>query len=706
MLDLGSSLSGQVPDILGISETQLMLRNSRIASKCYDSKGNVTSEQILSYDIVDSSFTFSSTSNKLTVLGCDDYALISGYTGILANGSKHEYNGIGCLSLCSNPIELTRGSCSGLGCSQTSIPSGLQSFTITLSSLRNHTAPGIGSFQQCAYAFLARNDSFTFGGAPDFARNGVLVNRIANQVPLMLDWSIGELNFSSETRPTCDEARKNSTTYACQMNTKCIDVSGRGYHCECLSGYQGNPYLEPGCTDIDECMAGSDSLCTMSCINTLGSYKCFCPKGYSGDGYKSGKGCTKIENNSLMKITIGLSIALGSILLLLGGWWLYMVMKKRKATKQKAKYFERNGGMLLQQQISSDETVVERTKMFTSDELEEATNHFSADRILGQGGQGTVYKGMLRGGRIVAIKKSKVVNESQQGDFINEMVILSQINHRNVVKLLGCCLETEVPLLVYEFIPNGTLFHQIHYPNEEFPITWKMRLQIATDSASALAYLHSSSSIPIFHRDIKSSNILLDDKYRAKLSDFGTSRSVAVDQTHITTRVLGTFGYLDPEYFQSSQFTEKSDVYSFGVVLVELLTGEKAIRSTTQEDKSLISWFLSHMEDSCFLDVVDSQVLQEGSENELLMIASLAKQCLNLDGKRRPTMQQVLAEIEVVRSLHPAGRNQQHRPKAEQVLTKRMQNIHRGTQSSSTSASYLESGSVDSAELSLLFNPR
>ena len=123
------------------------------------------------------------------------------------------------MALCSNPNELTHGSCSGLGCSQTSILSGLQSFTITRSSLRNHTAPGIGSFQQCGYAFLSGNDLFIFGGAGDFAGN-VVLNRTANVVPMVIDWSIGELNFSCSTRPTCSEARKNSTMYACQMSTR------------------------------------------------------------------------------------------------------------------------------------------------------------------------------------------------------------------------------------------------------------------------------------------------------------------------------------------------------------------------------------------------------------------------------------------------------------------------------------------------------
>ncbi|KAK4592986.1 hypothetical protein RGQ29_017214 [Quercus rubra] len=224
----------------------------------------------------------------------------------------------------------------------------------------------------------------------------------------------------------------------------------------------------------------------------------------------------------------------------------------------KQKFFKRNGGLLLQQQLSSNENNVQKVKLFNSKELENAIDRFNENRILVKGGQGTVYKGMLIDGKIVAIKKCNIVDEGNLEQFINEIIILSQINHRNVVKLLGCCLETEVPLLVYEFIPNGTLFQYLHKENEDFPLlTWDMHLRIATKIAGALSYLHSVASLPIYHRDIKSSNILLDDKYRAKVADFGTSRLVAVDQTHVTTLVYGTFGYLDLEYFQTSQFTEK-----------------------------------------------------------------------------------------------------------------------------------------------------
>uniref|UniRef100_A0A6N2KGX0 Protein kinase domain-containing protein n=1 Tax=Salix viminalis TaxID=40686 RepID=A0A6N2KGX0_SALVM len=249
---------------------------------------------------------------------------------------------------------------------------------------------------------------------------------------------------------------------------------------------------------------------------------------------------------------------------------------------------------------------------------------------------------MLADGKIVAVKKSKVIDKGNLRQFINEVVLLSQINHRNVVKLLGCCLETELPLLVYEFIPNGTLFQFLHDPNEEFPLTWEIRVRIATEVAGALFYLHSAASIAIFHRDIKSANILLDEKYRAKVADFGTSRSVSVDQTHVTTLVQGTL-VLGSGVLQSSQFTDKSDVYSFGVVLVELLTGQKAISFTRSEEqgRSLATYFLMAMESNCLFDIIDPQVVKQGKKEELLMVASLARRCLRLNGKERPTMKEV-----------------------------------------------------------------
>ncbi|KAG4210113.1 hypothetical protein ERO13_A02G024500v2 [Gossypium hirsutum] len=423
-------------------------------------------------------------------------------------------------------------------------------------------------------------------------------------------------------------------------------------------------------TRLDESHCHTEyKYCYMLCMDAFGSNcssSTSCPDGYEYSDERDM--CMRISRISYdpsffskkksqkFPIIIGCSTSIGTVFALLGTWRLYKVLERRKDMKFKHKYFKRNGGLLLQQRLSNNDGNVENIHVFASNVLEKATDYYNDNRILGRGGQGTVYKGMLTDGSIVAIKKpilmeEKVLDEKKLEQFINEVILLSQINHRNVVKLLGCCLETKVPLLVYEFIPNGTLYQLIHEPNEEFPLTWEMRLRIASEIANALSYLHSAASVPIYHRDIKSSNILLDDKFRAKVSDFGTSKSIALEKTHVTTRVQGTFGYLDPEYFRSSQFTEKSDVYSFGVVLVEVLTGQKPVFSIQSEDevRSLVAFFLLSMQNDSLFEVLDRTV-KDGPKTEIEAFAKLAKRCLNLNGKKRPTMKQVALELEWIRS--------------------------------------------------------
>jgi len=221
-----------------------------------------------------------------------------------------------------------------------------------------------------------------------------------------------------------------------------------------------------------------------------------------------------------------------------------LIHQKRSLAAVKQRYFKQHGGLLLFEEMKSKQGL--SFTLFTKEELEEATGNFDERNVLGKGGNGTVYKGALKDKRLVAIKKCKLVSERQEKEFGKEMLILSRVNHRNVVKLYGCCLEVEVPMLVYEFVPNGTLYQLIH-GRRRHRVSFATRLKIAHETAEALAYLHSWASPPIIHGDVKSPNILIviDEDHAAKVSDFGASALAPTDEAQFVTLVQGTYGYLD-----------------------------------------------------------------------------------------------------------------------------------------------------------------
>ncbi|KAI3747334.1 hypothetical protein L6452_09788 [Arctium lappa] len=613
--------------------------------------------QISSIDLGRSPFFYSYSDNKLVLKGCGN-ALIMDHGGVVA----------GCSTSCTNYSSVSeRNNCFGIYCCQSTISNDLQSYSINLTGLERQGGEGA-----CGSAFLVDKRSYdegTFSGQSTGVDNPY--------VPISLLWT---LTHSDKNKLSCCDQGGGLTNYTVDLFN---GTSVNYWRCYKDIIYEGNPYLPFGCNRI---------VCA-SCNNL---FSCDYKRNNNGDAvnFTCVDDTYKFESKSWqsqMGVILGVSISMGLLFLIAIIYALYKVIKKTKAKRRRKRFFKRNGGLLLKQQEEAEPSLVDKTILFTSRELEKATDYFNENRILGRGGQGTVYKGMLVDGRIVAVKKSKVVDESQLEQFINEVVILSQVNHRNVVKLLGCCLETDVPLLVSEFISNGTLYDRIHNETDEFPISWNTRLQIATEVAGAVAYLHSATSIPIYHRDIKTTNILLDDKHRAKVSDFGTSRFVSMDQTHLTTLVKGTFGYLDPEYFQSSQFTEKSDVYSFGVVLVELLTGEKPISLTRfGENRSLAAHFMLAMEEGRVMSIFDATVIKEGTRDELLAVANLAMRCLNFSGKNRPTMKEVAVELESIRMQHVPSEVQTN---FEQVMYR--EELQLSTYGESTSSTFMSVDNIN-----------
>ncbi|KAJ8511320.1 hypothetical protein OPV22_001754 [Ensete ventricosum] len=604
----------------------------RISWDCNESYDNPKAS--IAMDVTGSPYTFSDTRNKFTAIGCDTIALFVGAT-------DHSYS-TGCVSICNDNTNFSSGSCSGAGCCQTSILPGLKFFNITFSSVTGHE--DILWDNPCSFAFLVDGSWYSFRTAD--LNETDFYYRNDGHVPMVLDWSIGDVR--------CEEAPQNLTSYACRSNnSSCLNAAnGSGYLCNCSRGYQGNPYVEGGCEDINECDYPEKYPCHGLCTNLPGNYSCACPKGTRGHPFLSA--CYNDSSSSKTIIVVGVSVGGGSVLLLVATVALWRILKERRIRKRKEKFYQQNLELLRKEQSSySDAALIERMKIYELEELEKATNHFDKTRIIGGGGHGHVFKGILSDQRVVAVKRPNITNQVELAQFINEVFILSQTNHRNVVKFFGCCLQTQVPLLVFEFISGGTLSdHLLLLAGEGVsPLSFEDRLRIATEVAKALSYLHTEASITIFHRDIKSSNVLLDERNSAKLADFGASRSVSFEQTSIATAVQGTFGYLDPEYHQTGRLTEKSDVYSFGVILAELLTGQLAIpRQENNVVRHLVMDFLVALKKNSLFKVLDPLVRHEGSQEAVQRIARLTETCLKLSGNDRPTMREVEDELEAIRS--------------------------------------------------------
>ncbi|KAI6677087.1 hypothetical protein NL676_037883 [Syzygium grande] len=373
-------------------------------------------------------------------------------------------------------------------------------------------------------------------------------------------------------------------------------------------------------------------------------YQCYCPD------RPHAWHCTPTGNSQApLKIGLGSGIgALASICLCL---CIYMIRyKQHHSLKFRSRHASSESSLKADLEVGN---VYFEVPIFTNGELEEATNYFDSARELGDGGFGTVYFGKLRDGREVAVKRLYERNYRRVKQFMTEVQILTRLRHRNLVSLYGCTSQhSHELLLVYEYIPNGTVADHLHGKRaNQDPLLWPTRISIAIETATALAYLHASDTI---HRDVKTNNILLDNNFRVKVADFGLSRLFPNDVSHVSTAPQGTPGYVDPEYHQCYQLTEKSDVYSFGVVLVELISSMPAVDiSRDRHEINLANLATSKIRNRAFHELVDPNLGFESDPeiNRMIMaVAELAFRCLQQDKDMRPSMGTVLEELKAISS--------------------------------------------------------
>lgn len=348
------------------------------------------------------------------------------------------------------------------------------------------------------------------------------------------------------------------------------------------------------------------------------------------------------NKDQVLKLVFGLLGALIGVLLA----FFLIIMYRKWDKKRKENNFHRSI------ENSVREAVLPNTgaKWFHISELERATNKFSQRNMVGQGGDGVVYKGSLADGALIAVKEIFDLETRGDEEFCYEVEIISKIKHRNLLALRGCCVTSDNAkgkrrFLVYDYMPNGSLSYQLSLVGANC-LTWPQRKNIILDVAKGLAYLHYEIKPPIYHRDIKATNILLDSKMKAKVSDFGLAKQGNEGQSHLTTRVAGTYGYLAPEYALYGQLTDKSDVYSFGIVILEVMSGRKVLDTMNSPVVLITDWAWSLAKSGMVEEIFDESIKKEGPEKIMERFVLVGILCAHAMVALRPTIAEALKMLE------------------------------------------------------------
>ncbi|GKU96784.1 hypothetical protein SLEP1_g9978 [Rubroshorea leprosula] len=287
-------------------------------------------------------------------------------------------------------------------------------------------------------------------------------------------------------------------------------------------------------------------------------------------------------------------------------------------------------------------------RWYTLRELEAATNGLCAENVIGEGGYGIVYRGILSDGTKVAVKNLLNNRGQAEKEFKVEVEAIGRVRHKNLVRLLGYCVEGAYRMLVYEYVDNGNLEQWLHGDvGDVSPLTWEIRMNIILGMAKGLAYLHEGLEPKVVHRDVKSSNILLDRQWHPKVSDFGLAKLLCSERSYVTTRVMGTFGYVAPEYACTGMLNEKSDVYSFGILIMEIITGRSPVDySRPQGEVNLVDWLKTMVGNRKAEEVVDPKLPEMPASKALKRVLLVALRCVDPDATKRPKMGHVIHMLE------------------------------------------------------------